>query len=229
MSDGRASLQRYMDGLLAPLTAALNSLASLPADQRPADSLDALICALRAQQPLALPSKPLAALMGSTPTPTPLPRLVSQLVSTGLISLDASPSSLSPRRPPDSPCMIRAHERQQSVDSQPSDSEPAVLRSRSGKNAWQRMLLPALKKRKAEINPWTKYEVHKQATELCQRWDYNAATASNATAPCLTNRTALRLTRPHATPLNHHTTTPPPHTHPIILESTVLGWWRRWE
>ncbi|KAL3904369.1 MAG: hypothetical protein SGPRY_011309, partial [Prymnesium sp.] len=169
MSDGRASLQRYMDGLLAPLTAALNSLASLPADQRPADSLDALICALRAQQPLALPSKPLAALMGSTPTPTPLPRLVSQLVSTGLISLDASPSSLSPRRPPDSPCMIRAHERQQSVDSQPSDSEPAVLRSRSGKNAWQRMLLPALKKRKAEINPWTKYEVHKQATELCQR------------------------------------------------------------
>lgn len=200
--DERASLQDYMNQLLRPLNYALNTIAGMPPHERPTDPKRAVaLMLIGSDNPGCLiPSKELASLMGMVqPEPMTRDEIFSTLLTSGAlnfssiaateVSMPSTPST--PKSPPMFGARVRCRlpdgaeiapldlER---VDSDDAPSVPATSRSQSGKRSWQRLLKPALKKGKSDSNPWAQYEIHKQPTELCVRWDYNADRVSRTRA-----------------------------------------------
>ncbi|KAL1507972.1 hypothetical protein AB1Y20_007576 [Prymnesium parvum] len=193
--DGRTALQEYMNQLLPPLNSALNSLAAMPPADRPADPVRALSRLLSGSPSSVTPSRALASLLGMKKAEEmPLDVLCAMLLECGALrassgSRPASPASTNTSMP-DSPHFLGAEKRKlpgrfdsndeitrldlDGASDAGSEVAPNASRSSSGKKAWQRMLKPALRKGKSESNPWAIYEIHKQPTELCVRWDYNA-------------------------------------------------------
>ena len=155
-NEGKQELQRYMDPLVPPLNAALNTLAA----QRPADPLRALVDHLGGSDQqrwghdtLLVPSAELCALLKlEKPCSMNASQLLTQLAHTGALT--------------------------RGIIAAESAKELAVVPSPNPLNRWQRALKPAIQKFKSGKKPWDEFEIHKQRTELCRRFDYDTASDS---------------------------------------------------
>lgn len=188
MSTGTEKLQLYMDELRPALNTALNQLAKdrpeqpLKAlakllDPEAASAMPALakktVVAVANDDPVYTASQELRELMGQTGRerahPLRAQEVVHELIRAGALTLlpddmvDAE-TTMAP-----APALASAPSSAPSVAIK-EGSAPARARA-----LWQRALKPALQRVKAHDNAWAAFEIHKRPTELCRRWDYDAA------------------------------------------------------
>ena len=174
-----SELQAYMDRLLPPLNAALNALARQR--PRPEEPLRSLLALLKRE----------AAATETTYTISPaLRELLEGSAPRGSLRADEVVAALVRAG-----ALVKTASRDPTRDSCEEEEVPAPAARTAGNSharaLWQRALKPALQHFKSHENAWAKFEIHKQPTELCKRWDVRA---SPMAVPVLPHRVA-RLSR----------------------------------